>query len=155
MKRFYLSDLNLCHMVSQTQDWSQEVGGRCGRVSRRLVGWAAHSNWASKGLISWGILYSILGRLFSQIHLQGKNALAWTCVLCNGLSPILWLVLIFIGKVKGICGSHLHNQGLKLDHFVGTEVLVCEFPEDGTPANMELWTSLSTLWGIVYISFTQ
>lgn len=76
MKRFYPSDLNLCHMVPQTvvlkSDGGGEVGGR-GR--RREAGSGQHiSDRASMGLSDRSPVPT-LGWLFPQIHLKGKNAL--------------------------------------------------------------------------------
>lgn len=78
MKRFYPSDLNLCHMVPQTvalkSDGGGEVGGR-GRGRGREAGGGQHiSHRASMGLSDRSPVPT-LGWLFPQIHVKGKNAL--------------------------------------------------------------------------------
>lgn len=96
-----MSDLNLCHMVSQTVEL-QTVGGRGG-------GWGQ----ASTGHI--GILPRFWGGRSHKVHWKAEKAL---CV--RLLSSGSWLVLIFISDVRGICGSLAADVRHIIWHFFRT-----------------------------------
>lgn len=113
LRGFYLSDLNLCHMVSQTVQLQTAGGGR----QRWQAGAGLRGTHRNSVLI--------LGRSFSQNPLKGRNPL---CIrlLCSGS----WLVRIFIRSVGGNCGSLVADARPVLWHFSGPGISLYELSKD-------------------------